>query len=326
MPHTAAWKEMTRKTLARTATIVGYGIVGVASFFVVFKIIQGGIFTTIAESGAVLALTIGIGSVLYAAAGLLLATAWVRLLKCCGQASSSTRSGLMIYARTQIAKYLPGNVFHLVSRHISGRAIGLDHTPMVFAAWLEALALVSAATVLAVLGFAAWKEPFGGTELLPLTILAIGLALAAPIGVAVLIPLLGRLTCLPPPGATTPTPTLVRGIAGPFLLYLLFFAVAGSVLWLQGLGLGETNTAVLPQVISIAAASWILGFLTPGAPAGIGVREALLIAGLSDGLGIGNAELIALAFRGCTLIGDLLLFAAGMAGRTAPIAAAGPSG
>ena len=301
---------MTRHSLARLGRIAGYAIVVAACVFVVSRIVDSGISAAIADNGFALFASIAAGSVLYAAAGLLLAMPWIRLLRWCGQSPPSTRAGVAIYARTQIAKYLPGNVFHLVGRHLAGRQLGMAHTPLVCAAWFETVTLVSAAAVLSLVGLATWGS-FGTPRLLPVLLVALLLALVAPFAMATLLPQVGRLTGhrMPAQGLAS----LVAGIFVPYLLYVVFFGAAGSILWLQGLWVGDAGLALLPAVVSIAAGAWILGFVTPGAAAGIGVREALLIAGLSDGLGLENAALIALAFRGTTLIGDVLFFLAGLA-------------
>lgn len=301
---------MSRQTLARLSRIAGYGIVLAACVFVVSRIVDSGIGAAIAEHGVTLFATVAGGSLLYAGAGLLLAAAWIRLLRWCGQAPPATRAGIAIYARTQIAKYLPGNVFHLVGRHLAGRGLGLGHTPMVCAAWFESVTLVSAAAVLSLIGLATWGS-FGTPRLFPLLAAALALALIAPFAMGTLLPQISRLTGqrMPAEGLAT----LATGIAIPYLLYIVFFSAAGAILWLQAFGLGEAGPAMLPAVVSIAAGAWILGFVTPGAAAGIGVREALLIAGLSDGLGLENAALIAIAFRGTTLIGDMLFFLGGLA-------------
>lgn len=301
---------MTRQTLARLGRVAGYGIVLAACVFVVSRIIDSGIGAAIVRHGTVLLATVAAGSVLYASAGLLLAAAWIRLLGWCGQPPPSARSGVAIYARTQIAKYLPGNVFHLLGRHLAGRSAGLGHTPMVCAAWFESVTLVSAAAVLSLVGLATWGS-FGTPRLLPLLATALAFALIAPFAMATLLPLISRLT-----GQRMPAERVAglgTGIVVPYLLYVTFFSAAGAILWLQAFGLGETGPTLLPAVVSIAAGAWILGFLTPGAAAGLGVREALLIAGLSDGLGVENAALVALAFRATTLIGDTLFFLGGLA-------------
>jgi hypothetical protein len=61
------------------------------------------------------------------------------------------------------------------------------------------------------------------------------------------------------------------------------------------------------------ALAWLAGFATPGAPAGVGVREAILILALTGSLGDEASTLVALAFRLVTTGGDVLLFALGAA-------------
>ena len=300
---------MTRQTFARLGRIAGYGIVIAACVFVGSRIVDSGIAAAISEHGGVLFATVAIGGLLYAMAGLLLASAWVRLLRWCGGSPTPMRSGIAIFARTQIAKYLPGNVFHLVGRHLSGRALGLSHASLVCAAWFEAVTLIAAAAVITSIGALIWGT-FGAASASS-AIAVTALAIAAPFGMAVLLPSVARLTRQALP-AMKPT-ALLAGIAIPYIHYLLFFGAAGAILWLQGAGLGGTAPDILPAIIALGAGAWIVGFLAPGAAAGIGVREAALIAGLSDGLGIADAALIALAFRAATLIGDALLFLAGLA-------------
>jgi uncharacterized membrane protein YbhN (UPF0104 family) len=56
--------------------------------------------------------------------------------------------------------------------------------------------------------------------------------------------------------------------------------------------------------ISLFAAGWIAGFLTPGAPAGLGVRDAILLAGLTPLYGGREAVGITLVLRLVTTVGD----------------------
>jgi hypothetical protein len=56
----------------------------------------------------------------------------------------------------------------------------------------------------------------------------------------------------------------------------------------------------------------LVGFATPGSSAGIGVREAVLIAALEGSLGAPAGGLIALALRLVTIAGDVIFFILGM--------------
>ena len=62
--------------------------------------------------------------------------------------------------------------------------------------------------------------------------------------------------------------------------------------------------------IAACTLAWMLGFVTPGAPAGLGVREAVLLGLLGPVLGEPAALLLSLQLRLATLGGDLLLFVA----------------
>jgi uncharacterized membrane protein YbhN (UPF0104 family) len=61
------------------------------------------------------------------------------------------------------------------------------------------------------------------------------------------------------------------------------------------------------------ASSWILGFLAPGAPAGLGIREAILSAWLSGALPPAQVVMLVVALRIATSVGDLLNFMLGSA-------------
>ena len=78
-------------------------------------------------------------------------------------------------------------------------------------------------------------------------------------------------------------------------------------------------------LLLIGALAWLVGFAMPGSSAGIGVREAVLIAALEGTLGAPASALIALALRLVTIGGDVVFFALGMTlglagGRPKPIA------
>ena len=63
----------------------------------------------------------------------------------------------------------------------------------------------------------------------------------------------------------------------------------------------------LAAAIAALSAAWLLGFLTPGAPAGIGIRETMIILalGVSDG-GVSDAVILSAFYRAATIIGDVI--------------------
>src|SRR3546814_10111891 len=74
---------------------------------------------------------------------------------------------------------------------------------------------------------------------------------------------------LPGPGATLIAVTIYAGN------YLLI----GLGIWLLAIALGMAHEIDYAMATSAFALSWILGFLAPGAPAGLGAREGLMEIG-----------------------------------------------
>jgi hypothetical protein len=105
------------------------------------------------------------------------------------------------------------------------------------------------------------------------------------------------------------------------MLHLLLGQLAvvlGIILTTASLGLLDSSASLLspasfPALISIFAAAWLLGFLVPGAPAGIGIRELVLTEGLAPLVGKEQSILIALLFRILSTVCDLLALAGGAA-------------
>jgi uncharacterized membrane protein YbhN (UPF0104 family) len=244
----------------------------------------------------------GYGLILY-----FLSHTWWRLLLWFGQTRVDPWLCHRIYARTQIAKYLPGNVFHFAGRHVLGRVAGLPHGALLGATVYEALGLVVGGTAVAFCGLAFGDVRAGA---FPRT-----LALAAMV-VAIATPVLFDATLKrrfglgsdrePESGAWR----VAVAMAGFYIRYMVFFLVVGAMLYAIAAAAGSgVSLRVAGPVISIFSVAWVAGFLTPGAPAGLGIREAVIVFALTPLMGEGVALLAALLLRLVTGCGDLLYFA-----------------
>ncbi len=251
------------------------------------------------------------GAVVYGLNCLLLSTAWCAWLRWAGESQATLSQCHGIYGRTQIAKYLPGNVFHFAGRHVVGRNVGFGHTPMVAAAVMEILALVSAAAVLAAGGLGWFGLQQATSQLHPaLAVIGFGVLIALPLVVAMA-------------ARHLPGPLRVQAIsestgAGrlswlllPYVCTLVFMVIAGGLLVaVTRFGLVTDDLAPAPLVVGVFAFAWLAGFLVPGASGGLGVREAAIVLPLTPYLGESQAIVAALLMRMITLGGDLLYFAA----------------
>lgn len=230
------------------------------------------------------------------------------------------RTFFTVYAVTQFAKYLPGNVGHYIGRHMLLRRHGVGHAAIVMGAMTEAGFLVLAALVWAADNLSAvW--PRSGLDpsfeqVLAIEIIALG---------AVIIGFQQRLSGGSPIWRVVPLCAPLRLV--PVLpLHLFFFAAMASAVVLPAKALFAGPVLLL--LPGVAATSWIAGFLVVGAPAGLGVREAVFMALLRGRMAENDILLLAAAFRTATFGGDLLFLLLGLAmrrGRAAsPSAPASP--
>lgn len=253
------------------------------------------------EGSALLGWVAG-GMVLYALISVLLGLAWWWLGRVYG-GELSARRGYAIWARSQWAKYLPGNAFHYVSRQVLGRRAGLSHAALVASGLLELGSLLIAALITALLGLGS-----GSTDWLPRTLpWAMALMVVVLCSWPVLDAMLrrwpktaGRMADLPPLSLRR-TWTL---LAPAIVFHLLFFLATGGLLYALLHAGWETVPIAGERLLSLFAIAWLAGTVTVGAPAGVGVREAVLSLELAPLIGAPEASLLALALRLVTTGGD----------------------
>ena len=249
---------------------------------------------------------VALGAILYAVSGIALGVVWWLSVRCATRAPICLPYAMSVQWSSQLAKYLPGNVAHFAARHVMMRRAGLGHASLVAAGLLEAMVLVAAAAAL-------------GTGVLRPTVVAmfgvdlpVGVELAAVVVLAAAVAFgwhFARARGWIDPGKRA-SKALFEWIAAALLAVLFFGGMTICfILVVEGLGL-SSFAAVAPWV----AASWLLGFVVPGAPGGIGIRELVLVLGLTPLIGEPDALLAAVLFRMTTVGGDAVMAAFGAAG------------
>jgi hypothetical protein len=234
------------------------------------------------------------------------AAAWFLLLRSTG-ANASLRAVLAIWGPAQAGKYLPGNVGQYLGRAALARRHGITLHQTALTLVFETAGLILAAAICALLA---------GAESFPVAPWEVALLVAAAVAAPFL--LIHALERWFPEAlrrrlgtARLPRPS-VAALGGCVALYSVGFACWGLSFELLARGLfGAGSNISWARVIPAFALSWVAGFVTPGAPAGLGVREALLVGGTAPLYGPGTALSTALVLRLVTVVGDGLAFLAG---------------
>ncbi len=254
--------------------------------------------------------------VLYMALTPLTAIAWTWLLRALAQPTHFMTTG-PILAATQFGKYVPGNIAQHLGRVVLARAHELGTRTTVLSMAYETVLLVVAGAHVAALTFL-WAPPTGITEwplmqyrgaiIVAITAAAFSLMLSAP-GIARAIARFRSAdrTIAQPAMAVRPGWTTTLAC---YLTYVVNFGLVGLGLWVVAASLTPTPVTVanLLLLTGAFASSWVFGFLTPGAPAGLGIREAILSVWLGAALGPSVAISLIITLRIVTTLGDLLNF------------------
>jgi len=191
------------------------------------------------------------------------------------------------YGYSQIGKYLPGNVLHFAGRHVLGMAAGYRHARLIYSTILELALLLVSGLLLTLL-------------LLPVLGLHHGLAALAYALVFVLVYVGLKLRS---------SIHLSHALA----LHSLFLLLTGILFVLVLALIDPAFDWSLRSAMLILAAyvlAWLIGMLTPGAPAGLGIREVVLLFLLGPIVNQSELLLAILLSRVVSLTGDLLFFAA----------------
>ncbi|HHP7229351.1 MAG TPA: UPF0104 family protein [Xenococcaceae cyanobacterium] len=238
--------------------------------------------------------------------------------------------GIKVYLITNIAKYLPGNVWHFygrvntVSRQhrdwICRLTVGIPRgqgnswSTATFSVLLEPLLMAAAALLIAIISTSfGWIKTeinflvfFG--QIASLFVVLIG------IQPRILNPIIRRLSKSKKLQNTDNiTATLLQSYPLiPFLGEIGFVLLRGSGFLLTFMALQPLNFSQIIPLLSAFSIAWLLGLVIPGAPGGIGVFEATAIALLDRTLFPPATVLVAVAiYRVISILAEAI--AAGVA-------------
>lgn len=232
--------------------------------------------------------------------------AWHLWLKAVGEPSRPSRA-VILTALSQFAKYIPGSLAQHIARIALARRYGISATGAMVTISFEMAWAITAGAVMGIIAAGFLGLPQLGDTFRPS--LAMIIAIAA---MAIGLPgaafwMLGphrpawvdrwlRLGHLRHPDLPT--------FAGCFFLYALNQLLCGVIMALLGAYIFGAGALHLPLNIGVFAVAWIAGVIVLVAPGGIGVREAVLLAGLAPTYGPGTALGMAIGYRVISTVGD----------------------
>lgn len=230
-----------------------------------------------AAGGVILIISTGVTLLAHIWAGWI----WTWILKEFNQ-SVSAFEFIQVYLRTNIAKYLPGNVWHYYGRILGAKNANISTVAATLSVLLEPLLMATAALINVVI--------FGSQLAINNTNIWVQLlqflSLFVLVGVVhpwVLNPIIHYLYRLKNQNHLSEHES-ISGIClqhyplVPLFGELIFLGLRGTGFILTMYALTSLNLNQIPLLFGAFSFAWVLGLVVPGAPGGLGVFEATAIA------------------------------------------------
>ena len=205
---------------------------------------------------------------------------WTWVLKELNQSVSSIEF-IQVYLKTNIAKYLPGNVWHYYGRIIAAKNANIPTNIATLSVLLEPLLMLAAALIIILL-FASqivvnnWKIHLFILQLLGLIII---LGILHPWFLNPTIQLLDRWKNKKsqPENQLIDSFIINRYPVKPLLGEIVFLGLRGAGFILTIMALTSVNWQQIPLLFGTFSCAWVMGLVIPGAPGGLGVFETIAI-------------------------------------------------
>ncbi len=217
------------------------------------------------------------------------------------------RWAIRVYMLTNVAKYLPGNIWHFYGRISAMKAVGIPIEIATLTVLIEPLLMAAAALAIAL--FTATPENL----LLQLFCLFVVLFIVHPRILNPVIKYLVKLKLKAKKSDSEP-PTelkLERYPIKPFFGEICFVLLRGSGFLLTMLAFNSIELNQIILIFSVFSLAWLLGLVVPGAPGGIGVFEATALALLEQKFSPGIVLSAVAFYRLISILAET--FAAGLA-------------
>jgi glycosyltransferase 2 family protein len=208
-----------------------------------------------------------------------------------------------LYATANIAKYLPGNVMHYANRNIIGTRYGISNKKILAATVLEiGMKIVTAAILIMLMAYDYLRSAIaeGYNQYLVWVVATIGILM---VGLLVFIYYKFK--------TEVDSKRFLLDVSAVFLqnaviyfINILCFGLIASVI-VSDFSLVWHNFFIIS---GIHLTAWLVGYLTPGAPGGIGVKEAVMVFLMGSLMGKSDILLVAVLLRLASILGDVLAF------------------
>lgn len=302
---------MKNKTRLKTIIkITGRILLILSVFFVTYKIYKLGFdFSVVNNIPKIVGMT-AVSLIFNVLSTLVLALAWGRWIVFFSSSKVNYSDAITIYGKSGIGKYLPGNVMHYVERNLFAAEYGLSQKKIAFSSVMEiAGQIVSAIVVSAFLLPMSYKRRIA--DVLHIDYKTVGMIVLLCFAIALIaVVLLIKKTKLRELLNGYKLSDFIFTSVSALLAGIICLLLNGGGMCALWIGLSENipEPADIMLVLSSFSSAWVCGFVIPGAPGGIGVREAILTVLLEGVMEGPILAFLVIAHRVVCIIGDFMIY------------------
>jgi len=290
--------------------LIGNVITAIAILFVIKKLFQTDIdYSLLLKKGNILPIVIAI--IIITSIVILNCLPWRKLVYILSSVSVPFKEAVSVYTKSNILKYLPGNVFQYVGRNDLANRMGIRHTDVAFATVLEIIMMVFSALLLSVVFlqgavmeiFITYRDTFIMLGMIAFVVIILGI-------IIVILRFKDKFRAFLTRFFNIFKKKNIFSVIGCVLYYVIstFILSLSYMIVLVFILKQDISTDIFVYICGAYTLSWLIGFITPGAPAGIGIKEAVMMAITGEVL---NQEAIVLSLvvlRVLTIFGDVMGF------------------
>ena len=218
---------------------------------------------------------VALSGAIFLLAHAVLVQTWLSVLAC-GDTRLPFWRAARVWSVSNLGRYVPGKIWQIGAMAAMSRELGISPIAASGSAILGTLVNVIAGFVIALASGRALLERTSagwGALATVITIVSGAGLLLAPVIVPRLAPFVGRLMGRPV-AATLPARAVVYSLIGNIVAWLLY----GAAFQLFTLGMLGRATGGYPAYLAAYTISYLAGYLALFAPAGVGVREGMMLA------------------------------------------------
>ncbi|MGB2924843.1 MAG: hypothetical protein WBB82_06050 [Limnothrix sp.] len=201
------------------------------------------------------------------------AAIWASILRIFAVRISFFRA-IQVYLKTNLAKYLPGNIWHFYGRMTKVVESGSSWGVASLSVLLEPLLLAAAASIIFILGVGANINEISTSPLLKLLIPAVLITILVGLQPRFFNPVIQKVS----KGKTKDHEPVKLTIYPwqPLCGEILFVLLRGLSFLLIWQAIAPLDISQAPKLIGVYSGAWLAGFIVPGAPGGLGVFETVM--------------------------------------------------